>query len=166
MLTEAPTFPGIVIRTRLIGVVRVSENGKKGKRRRNDRLIGVPVDEERTADGCRTAEDLPERMRQEIEQFFLNTTLFTQKDARVVPVLVRILEESDPFGGDHAIVLETLGALSRVGDDQAVPALSSLIRRKKFLGDHAPQVGKTAIASNLEVRDCQALATLLQRQRV
>jgi len=60
--------------------------------------------------------------------------LVTQKDARVVPVLVRILEESDPFGGDHAIVLETLGALSSVGDDQAVPALSSLIRKKKFLG--------------------------------
>jgi inorganic pyrophosphatase len=83
VLTEAPTFPGIVIRTRLIGIVRVSENGKKGKRRRNDRLVGVPLDEERTADGCETMEDLPERLRQEIEQFFLNTTLFTQKDARL-----------------------------------------------------------------------------------
>ncbi len=60
--------------------------------------------------------------------------LVAQRDARVVPVLVRILEESDPFGGDHAIVLETLGALSSVGDDQAVPALSALIRKKKFLG--------------------------------
>jgi HEAT repeat protein len=60
--------------------------------------------------------------------------LVTQKDARVVPVLVRILEDSDPFGGDHAIVLETLGALSAVGDDQAVPALSSLIRKKRFFG--------------------------------
>ena len=60
--------------------------------------------------------------------------LVTQKDSRVVPVLVRILEDSDPFGGDHAIVLETLGALSAVGDDQAVPALTSLIRKKKLFG--------------------------------
>lgn len=60
--------------------------------------------------------------------------LVAQRDARVVPVLVRILEESDPFGGDHTIVLETLGALSTVADDQAVPTLSTLIRKKKFFG--------------------------------
>jgi HEAT repeat protein len=58
--------------------------------------------------------------------------LVNQRDARVVPVLIRILEESDPFGGDHAIVLDTLGALTRVGDDQAVPALSTLLKKKKF----------------------------------
>ncbi len=55
------------------------------------------------------------------------------RDARVVPLLVRIVEESDPFRADHAIVLEALGALTRVGDDQAVPALTTLMRRKKLL---------------------------------
>jgi HEAT repeat protein len=59
--------------------------------------------------------------------------LVAQRDARVVPVLVRIIDESDPFGADHAIVLETVGALAQVGDDQAVPALSALMRKKKFL---------------------------------
>ena len=59
--------------------------------------------------------------------------LVGQRDARVVPVLVRIIDESDPFGADHAIVLETVGALAQVGDDQAVPALSALMRKKKFL---------------------------------
>jgi HEAT repeat protein len=58
--------------------------------------------------------------------------LVAQRDARVVPVLVRILDESNPFGHDHAIVVETLDALSRVGDDQAVPAVNTLMRRKKF----------------------------------
>jgi hypothetical protein len=58
--------------------------------------------------------------------------LVAQRDARVVPVLVRILDESDPFGADHALVLDTLGALSQVGDDQAVPALSTLMRKKKL----------------------------------
>jgi hypothetical protein len=58
--------------------------------------------------------------------------LVGQRDARVVPVLVRIIDESDPFGADHAIVLETVGALAQVGDDQAVPALSALMRKKKL----------------------------------
>jgi HEAT repeat protein len=59
--------------------------------------------------------------------------LVAQRDARVVPVLVRILEESEPFGADHPIVLETLDALARVGDDQAVATLSGLMKKKKLL---------------------------------
>jgi HEAT repeat protein len=58
--------------------------------------------------------------------------LVAQRDARVVPVLVRILDDSDPFGSDHPLVLDTLAALSQVGDDQAVPALSTLMRKKKL----------------------------------
>jgi hypothetical protein len=53
-----------------------------------------------------------------------------------VPVLVRILDESDPFGGDHAIVLETLDAVASVGpliNDQAVAALAALLRKKRLL---------------------------------
>ena len=56
-----------------------------------------------------------------------------QRDARVVPVLVRILEDSDPFGADHAIVLDTLGALSagrrRPG---GAGALATVMRKKKL----------------------------------
>jgi HEAT repeat protein len=59
--------------------------------------------------------------------------LVAQRDARVVPVLVRIIEESEPFGTDHSIVLDAVGALSVVGDDQAIPALTKLMRRKKLL---------------------------------
>jgi hypothetical protein len=59
--------------------------------------------------------------------------LVAQRDARVVPVLVRIVEESDPFSADHAIVLDALDALALVGDDQAVPALAVVMRKKKFL---------------------------------
>jgi len=62
--------------------------------------------------------------------------LVAQRDARVVPVLVRILDESDPFGADHTIVLETLDAMAQVGpagDRQAVTALAGLMRKKKLL---------------------------------
>ncbi|HEY2435308.1 MAG TPA: HEAT repeat domain-containing protein [Vicinamibacterales bacterium] len=59
--------------------------------------------------------------------------LVAQRDARVVPVLVRIVEDSDPFGADHPIVLETLEAMAQVGDDQAVAALAGLLRKNKLL---------------------------------
>jgi hypothetical protein len=72
--------------------------------------------------------------------------LVSERDARVVPVLVRIVEESDPFGADHPIVLETVGALSRLGDDQAVPVLSALMRRRKLL---APRKGKALKETSL-----------------
>jgi inorganic pyrophosphatase len=83
VLTDAPTFPGVVVPARLIGIVRLSENGKTGKRHRNDRLVGVPTAEPRIADGVGSPEDLCDRLREEIEQFFLNTTLFTQKEPRI-----------------------------------------------------------------------------------
>lgn len=58
--------------------------------------------------------------------------LVAERDARVVPLLVRILDESDPLGVDHAIVLDTLGALASVGTDQAVPSVTALMRRRSW----------------------------------
>jgi HEAT repeats len=58
--------------------------------------------------------------------------LVADRDPRVVPMLVRILEESEPLGKDHEVVLETLAALGTVGSDEAVPALASAIRRRAF----------------------------------
>ena len=60
--------------------------------------------------------------------------LVAEKDPRVVPMLVRILEESEPLGKDHEVVLETVEALGTVGTDAAVPVLVTLARRKKFFG--------------------------------
>ena len=59
--------------------------------------------------------------------------LVAERDPRVVPVLVRILTESDPLGSDHQIVLETLGALARVGNDEAIPPVATLMRRRTWL---------------------------------
>ncbi len=60
--------------------------------------------------------------------------LVADRDPRVVPMLVRILEESETLGKDHDVVLETLAALGMVGSDEAVPALASAIRRRAFFG--------------------------------
>jgi HEAT repeat protein len=59
--------------------------------------------------------------------------LVAERDPRVVPVLVRILNESEPFGADHAIVLETLGAIGQIGGDDAVPHVAEAMRRRNWL---------------------------------
>jgi HEAT repeat protein len=60
--------------------------------------------------------------------------LVAGKDPRVVPMLAQIIEESDPLGKDHEMVLETANALGTVGTDAAVAPLVALARRKKFFG--------------------------------
>jgi HEAT repeat protein len=55
------------------------------------------------------------------------------KDARLVPMLARILEDSDPFGHDHPLILETLAALSTLRDDRALSSVTVLARKKRWL---------------------------------
>jgi hypothetical protein len=61
------------------------------------------------------------------------TALIQERDPRVAPMLERILNESEPFGRDHAIVLETMDALATLAGDRAVPPIATLIRRKRWL---------------------------------
>ena len=60
--------------------------------------------------------------------------LVAGRDPRVVPMLARIIDESDPLGKDHDMVLETATALGSVGTDAAVPPLAGLASRRKFFG--------------------------------
>jgi inorganic pyrophosphatase len=69
VLMDEPTWPGTLVSTRLIGVIE-AEQEKKGKRQRNDRLIGVAV-VSRTQNEVRALEDVSASMRQELEQFFV-----------------------------------------------------------------------------------------------
>jgi inorganic pyrophosphatase len=82
VLADVSSFPGVVIPCRALGTVLVSQRNEKGKRERNDRLVVVPVAAERLRH-LASPRSLPARMREEIERFFLNTTFFTQKDARI-----------------------------------------------------------------------------------
>jgi HEAT repeat protein len=70
--------------------------------------------------------------------------LVAERDPRVVPLLGRILDESDPTGADHAIVLETLGAVAILGGDQAIPAVDRVMRRTKWFARHRLRTIKTA----------------------
>ena len=82
VIADVASYPGVVIPCRPIGVVLVSQKGTTGKRERNDRLVVIPSAAERLRDLI-DPRSLPARMRGEIEQFFLSSTFFTQKDARI-----------------------------------------------------------------------------------
>ena len=81
-LSEGTTYPGLVIRTRPIGVVLLEQNAEKGGRERNDRLVAVLSNAPRRE--IEHVKQLPKRVREEIEQFFLSVTFFEAKDATIL----------------------------------------------------------------------------------
>ncbi len=80
---EASSYPGVVIPCRIIGVLEV-EQGRKGGagRERNDRVIAVPQQSRR--DTWTTVFELPERVRQELDSFFLAAVAFEEKNASLL----------------------------------------------------------------------------------
>lgn len=77
-LHHQESFPGILLPCRCAALVDVDQKGAEG-RIGNPRVILVPAWEGGEVYGA----PLSERVRAEIEQFFLNATLFTAKDARI-----------------------------------------------------------------------------------
>jgi len=82
---DTPTFPGVLIQCRALAVIKVEQNvpDRPGARRRNDRILAVPIEGRRQAD-LSTASDLPERVRQELEVFFVTVTALEGKDPRIL----------------------------------------------------------------------------------
>jgi len=70
--------------------------------------------------------------------------LVAEKDPRVVPMLARILAESDPFGADHQTVLDTLQAVRQLADDRSVPSVVGIMRRTKFFAWKKARIVKEA----------------------
>ena len=60
--------------------------------------------------------------------------LVAERDPRVVPMLVRIIEESEPLGKDYEVVLEMVAALGHVASDAGVAPLAAVIGRRGFFG--------------------------------
>ena len=80
VLFDAPTWPGVVIPSTPIGVVRLTQReNKKAGRQRNDRIIAVPAEDKRYAD----VRDLHKRMRKELEEFFITASRMTHKEVHV-----------------------------------------------------------------------------------
>jgi hypothetical protein len=81
--SDVSTYPGVVIECRTLGVLRLEQNGKLKKRERNDRLIVVPIKLPRF-DSFKTPDDLPERWRSELEEFFVNVIPFENKAPKLL----------------------------------------------------------------------------------
>ena len=75
--------------------------------------------------------------------------LVEARDPRVVPVLVRILAESQPLGRDHPIVLDTLDALGKIRDDRAVPPVAAVMRHTRWLARKKTKALKLAAVGTL-----------------
>lgn len=89
--------------------------------------------------------------------------LVAEKDPRVVPMLARILTESDPFGADHQTVIDTLQAVRQLADDRAVPAVVTVMRRKKlFAWKKARLVKEAAVLALSAIASPPAKAALAE----
>ncbi len=80
---DVPSFPGVVVPCRLIGVVRLEQDSKANGRVRNDRILAIPVKHSR-GDLITSPDDLPARVKDEIAQFFLSTIFFEPKNPKLL----------------------------------------------------------------------------------
>jgi inorganic pyrophosphatase len=93
---EIASYPGVVLPSRILGALRVEQrNLRTGNRERNDRLLVVPVKAARV-DHLQSVFDLSQRVREELEHFFLSVVAFEGKD-------LRILGFDGPDGGDRLV---------------------------------------------------------------
>jgi inorganic pyrophosphatase len=80
VLAEAPTWPGVVIPSVAIGVIRLVQRARGARRTiRNDRIVAAPAD----AAAYAGARDLPRRLRRELEEFFVLAGKGTEKTVHV-----------------------------------------------------------------------------------
>ena len=90
--------------------------------------------------------------------------LVADKDPRVVPMLARILDESEPLGKDHEVVLETLSALATIPGDPAIPAVVKTVGCRGFFGRAKQRAvkerGVAALAANGSPKAATALEEL------
>lgn len=70
LLMDEPAYPGVLVRSRLIGVIEGEQTEGK-KKNRNDRLLAVAEASHRYMD-IKSFHDLPGRFMNELEEFFVN----------------------------------------------------------------------------------------------
>ena len=61
----------------------LDQDDQDGKRERNDRVIVIPSWHDRLGE-LERASELPSALREKIERFFLSTTFFTAKNAKIL----------------------------------------------------------------------------------
>ena len=83
VLWQSASYPGVVLPSRIIGVLAVEQRAASGGRQRNDRLFVVPAKAARM-DHVRTIFDMSQRERDELARFFEHVVAFEDKDLRLL----------------------------------------------------------------------------------
>ena len=80
ILNDVPTYPGIVVRCRPIGMVELVQRESGGKPEVNNRIVLLPQWRDAHLE---EASDLPGEVRAQVENFFVSTAKFTDKQVRI-----------------------------------------------------------------------------------
>lgn len=87
--------------------------------------------------------------------------LIGERDPRVIPMLGRVLQESDPFGEDHQTVLDTLAAVTQIPDDRIVQPVVTVMRRTKWFAGRKSRAFKSAAVRALAAVGTPAAAAAI-----
>jgi inorganic pyrophosphatase len=79
VLHHQPSYPGVVLPCRILGMVQVNQRDRKSKWVINNRIIATPSWHEALST-LEEARDLPACVRAQIEQFFVSSVAFTGKE--------------------------------------------------------------------------------------
>ncbi len=82
VLHHQPSYPGVVLPCRVLGMVKIEQREGKGKPEVNNRVIATPSWHEALST-LEEARDLPKSVHQQIEQFFVSSVAFTGKQITV-----------------------------------------------------------------------------------
>ena len=83
---DVPSYPGVVVPCRAIGVLQVEQNknsNDSSERVRNDRVLAVPCEARREKEISDIAA-IGTRVREELEQFTIAATVLEGKDLRII----------------------------------------------------------------------------------
>jgi inorganic pyrophosphatase len=81
VLMDEPAFPGCLLVCRPVGIIEGDE-GKKGKRVRNDRVVAIEQDNHSYA-RVKHIDDLGKKFVEELEEFFVNYHELSGKEYRI-----------------------------------------------------------------------------------
>jgi inorganic pyrophosphatase len=79
VLYDAPTWPGAIVPSIPIGIVRLVQREGKGKRERNDRVMVVPSEDKR----FKHVRELSSRVVRELEEFFVTASKMAGKSIKI-----------------------------------------------------------------------------------
>ena len=83
VIHDAATYPGLVLKCKIIGVLQVEQRSKGKKAKRNDRLFAVPRGSHAERD-LSDVRDLTSAKREELEKFFIDTDELEDKELKIL----------------------------------------------------------------------------------